>query len=386
MAYEYYRLTCKKLGVPFNKYDLWRKTAKTLELSDKACLRLEWFIFYHTKAQKNAALTARHFGIHRSLFYYWFKCFNETNLITLENQSTAPKTTRQREITSLEEERAIALRKEHMHWGKIKLAKVYLEEYREKLSSWQFQGVIRGFKLYPRPRKNERTQIKRQKASKKKRISELKVRIPKLGYLLHFDTIVIHWNGLKRYIITMIDEFTKVAFARMYSAKSSLSASDFLLRVDYLLDRQISNAHQDNGSEFEKYFKVLCQKLEIEQYHSRPRTPKDNPSMERFNQTLEYEWLKDGNFTPDINIFNSRLKDFIVEYNFKRPHETLNYLTPIQFAVKYKQLSERYSSYTIAIDFKTLLCYDGLKSRHGVWIKSRQTSKGGKVLCGSGLS
>jgi len=68
--------------------------------------------------------------------------------------------------------------------------------------------------------------------------------------------------------------------------------------------------------------------------------------MERFNQTLEYEWLKDGNFTPDITLFNSRLKDFIIEYNFKRPHQTLNYLTPIQFAVKYQQLSEMYSSRT----------------------------------------
>jgi hypothetical protein len=54
----------------------------------------------------------------------------------------------------------------------------------------------------------------------------------------------------------------------------------------------------------------------------------------------------DGNFTPHVNLFNARLAKFVIEYNFKRPRETLNYLTPIEFAVKYKQLSEMYPSRT----------------------------------------
>jgi transposase InsO family protein len=144
----------------------------------------------------------------------------------------------------------------------------------------------------------------------------------------------------------MIDEFTKIAFARMYATKSSASAADFLGRCQYLLDRKIDNVHQDNGSEFEKLFKELCTKLDIKMYHSRPKTPKDNPSMERFNQTLKYEWLYDGHFTPDIKLFNQRLADFIIEYNYERPHQTLNYLTPIGFAVKYGQLSEMCPSST----------------------------------------
>jgi transposase InsO family protein len=346
MAYEYYRLACKKLSTPFNKYDFWRKTAKTLALSKTACQRLEWLIFYHDKARGNAKLACRHFAIHRSRFYYWLKRFNETNLRTLESQSAAPLKKRQRQITPKQEQQAIALRKRHLHWGKVKLAKVYEEENGEKLSSWQFQQIIKIYHLYPKPVKNARTQEKRQKAIKRKRIAELKVKIPRLGWLLHFDTIEICWNGLRRYIITVIDEFTKIAFARMYASKNSASASDFLLRINYLLDWKIANAHQDNGSEFQRYFKDLCQRLNIKQYYSRPRTPKDNPSLERFNQTLQYEWLNDGHFTTDINLFNANLKDFIIEYNFKRPHESLNYLTPIQFAVKYKQLSERYSSCT----------------------------------------
>lgn len=346
MAYQQYHAALKRLQIPFDKYDLWHKVAKTLKLSNKACQRLDWVIFYHTKANKNASLTVRHFSIPRSQFYYWFNRFNETNLRSLEDKSTAPYHAREREINSIEEQRAIALRKEHMHWGKVKLAKLYWNTYKEKLSSWQFQQVIRIYKLYPKVARNTKIQVKRQKSQKKKRITELKRKLPVLGFLLHFDTIEIHWQGLKRYIITVIDHFTKLAFARMYATKNSKSAHDFLLRVNFLLDNKIINAHQDNGSEFAKCFKELCKKLNITQYHSRARTPKDNPVCERFNQTLEYEWLREGNFTPNIALFNSRLKEFIIEYDFTRPHEALGYLTPMEFAIKYKQVSEMYPSYT----------------------------------------
>ena len=334
------------LSAPFDKYALWRKTAATLRLSKSARLRLEWLIFYQTKARGNASLTIRHFGLHRSVFYYWFGRFDEQNLRSLENWSTAPAHTRQRQISSLEEQRTITLRKEHMHWGKMKLKANYFDTYREEISSWQFQRTIQLYGLYPKPAKNTKTQKKRLASEKKKKITELKVKLPKLGYLLHFDTIEINWNGLRRYIITTIDHFTKLAFARMYATKSSASANDFLSRVDYLLDGRITNAHQDNGSEFNKHFKELCQALNITQYHSRPHTPKDNPVCERFNQTLEYEWLRDGQMTTNIDLFNQRLKEFIIEYNFKRPHQALGYLTPIQFAVQYRQLSERYPSRT----------------------------------------
>ena len=133
MAYEQYRLACKKLALPFNKYDLWRKTAKTLGLSKIACQRLEWLIFYHTKAQGNAKLTCRHFALHRSQFYYWLNRFDETSLFSLENKFTAPHKVRQRKITPDQEQRAIKLRKEHMHWGKMKLERIYQKQYQEKL-------------------------------------------------------------------------------------------------------------------------------------------------------------------------------------------------------------------------------------------------------------
>lgn len=107
--------------------------------------------------------------------------------------------------------------------------------------------------------------------------------------------------------------------------------------------QKVSRVGHDNGTEFEKYFKATCQKLNIEQYYSRPRTPKDNLENERFNQTLEDEFIALGNMSFDIDKFNGNLTEWLIEYNFRRPHQTLNYKTPLEFS----DVLSMYSSWTI---------------------------------------
>ena len=120
------------------------------------------------------------------------------------------------------------------------------------------------------------------------------------------------------------------------------NATDFLNRLLYLTESKIENIQTDNGSEFAKYFEQACQKYNLDRYYNRPRTPKDNPVNERFNKTVEEEFIQLGNFTTNTLTFNSKLTDWLIEYNFKRPHQTLNYETPI----KMTDVSPRYSSST----------------------------------------
>jgi transposase InsO family protein len=169
---------------------------------------------------------------------------------------------------------------------------------------------------------------------------------PKTGYLICLDTIVKYWNGQKRYILTAIDKHAKIAFARMYNGHSSLSSEDFLNRLHYLLDGNIQNIQTDNGSEFQKHFEQGCQKLKLNHYYSRARTPKDNGANERFNRTLQEEFIAFGNMTDDVVLFNQKLAEWLVEYNFHRPHQSLDYLSPIQFIQQYGQVSEIWSSST----------------------------------------
>jgi len=128
----------------------------------------------------------------------------------------------------------------------------------------------------------------------------------------------------------------------MYKNHSSASAKDFLEKLYYLLDSKIENLQTDNGSEFEKYFDLVCIDLKLNRYSSRVRTPKDNGVCERFNQTLQEEFIKLGNYTNNLNLFNQNLTEWLVEYNFHRPHQSLDYLAPIEFTQKYSGVSKMY--------------------------------------------
>lgn len=347
MLYDNYRAACKKLSIPVDKYELWTRTAKTLSLSKKAQLRLSWIIYYYTRADKNVSLTCRHFGIHRPQWYYWFNRFDQTNLTSLEDKSSAPHNTRKKEYTSLQYARVVKLRKQYIRYGKFKLLDKYQKKYPDDktLTVWNAQCIIQESGIYYKPAKNARTQAKRAKAQTKKRITEFKKK-PKLGYLICLDTIVKYWNGKKKYIITAIDKYGKIAYAWMYNNHSSLSAKDFLLRLNYLLGDKIENVQTDNGSEFLKHFNKACNELDIQHYFSRTRTPQDNAVCERFNRTLQEEFISMGNMTTDTIVFNRRLTEWLVEYNFGRPHQSLDYLTPIEFNQKYMKVSERWSSNT----------------------------------------
>lgn len=339
MVYEaYWRSKGKQL---MDKYDRWRKTVKVLKLSKEARLRLEWIIFYQTKGERKTALVCRHFGIGRSTFYKWLNKFNEANLRTLETSSRRPNNLRFREAVPEKDLRVITLRKQYPYFGKKKLVVLYKQQYQEEITDWCVQRVIKEYRLYFKKKKKHYTA--RQSSVVKKKISECE-RKPVTGFLIHLDTIVLHLCGVKRYIVTGLDEHSKIAYARMYTSHGSKSAKDFFQRLYHLLEEKVKHVHTDNGSEFHKHFDKALQHLDLTHWWSRPSTPKDNASNERFNRTLKEEFLSWGNFHPDITIFNRKLTEWLVEYNTIRPHETLNYLTPLQFAEKTMHLSTMWSS------------------------------------------
>ena len=335
-ARNYYFKT-KDYSVTTNKWVVLRKVAKR-NLSNDAQLKLEWIISYHTLFFKNTTNTAAHFGISRKTFHKWLGRFNETNLKTLEEQSKAPKTKRDWMVTLKEEGRIINLRKKNMELGKKKLKKIYFREYQEKISTWKIERVVRKHKLYPDPVSHDKQLEKRQRSEPKIRIHKIKDQIKnikKFGFLWHIDAIIIWWYGTRRVIFTALEETTRIGFARVYTSNKSNYADDFLKRLMYLVEGKVQLMHSDNGSEFAGDFEASCTKLNILQVYSRPHTPKDNPALERFNSTVQYEWLQYSEVgLDDITEANQDLTNWLVKYNSYRPHESLDLETPLEYAHK----------------------------------------------------
>jgi transposase InsO family protein len=64
--------------------------------------------------------------------------------------------------------------------------------------------------------------------------------------------------------------------------------------------------------------------LGIQQVFSRPHTPKDNPALEKFNHTVQREWLDFSAIgLDDIDEANSDLTEWLIKYNSIRPHQAL---------------------------------------------------------------
>lgn len=329
---------------PVSLPELRRQTAKVLGLSRGAKVRLEW-VLWHEAHGAYQALTCRRFGIHRNTLAKWFKRFDEANLRTLEERSRRPKQLRQREASLIRDQRIIALKHEFPAWGREKVRAVYQTRYREPLTSWYVARAIRAYHLYcpGKPRRQYHTKI----SYVKKKITELGVKPTRTGFLLHLDTIVLHLQGVKRYILTGIDHSSRLAYAWVYRSHTSASARDFLLRLRYLLKGQVENLHTDNGSEFHKYFDQAAQTLRLTHYWSRPRTPKDNAILERFNRTLKEEFLRQGNFHPNPKAMNPKLTAWLVQYNSVRPHQALGFLTPLAYAQQAQNLHTMWSTRTM---------------------------------------
>lgn len=314
----------------------WRDLADYWHVSEAAKQRLEWLIFYYSIGNQDATKTAGYFGISTKTFHKWKARFNPQVIQSLEEKSRAPVKRRTWEVTKREEQRIIRLRNETKRkWGKAKLKTLYQRKYGENISTWKIERVVRKHHLYPDPAEQEKKAKRLKLASKKTRIHQAR-KAGISGPLWHVDTVVVWWYGVRRVIFTALEDTCRLAFARVYAGGTSVQAVDFLNRLVYLSRGNIRVVHSDNGGEFAKSFITACERLNIKQIYSRVRTPKDNPMLERFNWTIQQEWLDYSEVGLDeIDAANHDLTEWLVEYNSVRPHQALDYKTPLAYAAAY---------------------------------------------------
>jgi transposase InsO family protein len=327
-----YEITLK----PRSQADHWRALAEYWHISQAAKQRLEWLVFYYSVGKQDAAATAGYFGISRKTFHKWKARFNPQVIQSLEEKSRAPINRRTWEVTRQQEQRIIELRNQTKRkWGKAKLKALYQQKYHADISTWKIERVVKKHQLYPDLIEKEKQAKRLKSASKKTRIHQArKEGIP--GPMWHLDTVIIWWYGVRKVIFTALEDTSRLAFARVYTSNTSTQAVDFLSRLTYLSRGNIAVIHSDNGGEFAKSFIPACKQLNIKQIYSRNRTPKDNPQLERFNRTLQEEWLAYSEVGLDeIVPANHDLTEWLVEYNSVRPHQALDYKTPLAYAALY---------------------------------------------------
>ena len=149
------------------------------------------------------------------------------------------------------------------------------------------------------------------------------------GALLQADTIhLLGPDGVRIYIYTTIDLYSRWAYAEVVSRISAQTSADFILRAQALASFKFEVVQTDHGSEFSTWFTQALKRVNAIHRHSRVRQSNDNAHIERFNRTIQEECL---DRTPhNIPAYEKALAEYLPYYNTERLHMGINYQTPLE--------------------------------------------------------
>ncbi|MHC4467684.1 MAG: IS481 family transposase [Planctomycetota bacterium] len=155
------------------------------------------------------------------------------------------------------------------------------------------------------------------------------------GYLISQDTFYVGYlKGVGRiYQQTVVDTYSSVAFAKLYTAKIPVTAADILNdRVLPFFEEQnmpILRVLTDRGTEYcgsaDKHpYQLYLQLNEIDHSKTKVRSPQSNGICERFHQTVLNEFYRvtfRKKIYADIETLQKDLDGYIDVYNTERTHQ-----------------------------------------------------------------
>ena len=139
-------------------------------------------------------------------------------------------------------------------------------------------------------------------------------------------------NGSQFRILTLIDEHTRECLAT--HAGWSIRAVDVITVIEAAIERHgaPTRIRSDNGPEFIAYaVQDWLKDQEIETLYIKPGSPWEQASIERFHDKLRDELLNREIFGT-LREAQVVLEAWRCEYNEERPHSSLGYQTPSEFA------------------------------------------------------
>lgn len=314
------------------------KLSKIPTLSKEAKRRLKWMDWYENNG-RNGRLTCRHFGLSPDVFYRWKNRYNPFDLLSLEDDkiTRTPHNVRQPETDPAIVKRVKEIREEYPRWGKKKIWKLMDREgidttiitVGRTLTRLREKGILKEPPIVI-------ARIEKGKRRKKTRFHAIpkdwdyKIKSP--GDLIQVDTVHVHpLPGVRRYQFTACDYITKRTARCAAKTITSRSAKKIIDILEERFPFKIKAIQIDGGSEFKKEFELECQKRNIVLFVLPPKSPKLNSMVERMQRTSREEIYDIKDVSEDIDEHNRLLEEQDRIYNFIRPHDSLDLMTPDEY-------------------------------------------------------
>ncbi|MDP3989079.1 MAG: integrase core domain-containing protein [bacterium] len=292
---------------------------------------------------------------------------------TLEPESKAPSDTSKRKRISKDiEKKILKVRKDSRNvWGKVKISVALERDYGMKVSPNTVNSYLNKHgKIDPKiSLKNTRAW----QAKKARETMEVELRVkyrpPKEikdyapGALVEKDMKYIPKyaqtapgksgeNFFNQH--TEICSFTRVRALELEKDGTAKGSAEAHMRSTKRFPFNVACENTDNGSENNKEMRATLQKENVFHFYSNIGTPTDNPRVERSHLTDEVEFYQKGGLKKSFEEQKEALAEWETFYNFKRPHQALGYLTPMEFYELWKKdpseaiaITKKYQSYLL---------------------------------------
>jgi len=173
-------------------------------------------------------------------------------------------------------------------------------------------------------------------------------RSPQPDYFGHVisDTVERVTDGIKDYFYNAIEVRSRFALSLNYKRLSSRNMEDLYHRFQSVYPGEIVVWQSDNGSEHLGQFDLRLKRDHVSHLFSYPRCPKINAYIERYNRTLQEEFIDHNlDVIHDKVLFAARLADYLIFYNTKRAHKGLKKRTPVDYLIAEGVMSHKCLTY-----------------------------------------
>lgn len=322
------------------------------QLSFVAKKRLRWLYTLYYEEDGNVTKASSRLGISRPWLSYLKSLFEKygRDPRKLEPRSKAPHDRSNRNRISKEKEKKILMIRDESKniWGKVKISVVMERDYKIKINPNTVNKYLHKHKRIDPKISLKNTRAWKAKIDRENMETELRVkyRPPKeikdlapgalvekdMKYIPKYAQTAPGKSGDNFYNQhTEIDSFTRIRALEIEKNGNALESSYSHKRSMNKFPFNIACENTDNGSENNGYFREQLQEENVFHFYSNIGTPTDNPRVERSHLTDELEFYKRDGLKKTFEEQKQALKEWENFYNFKRPHQALGYLTPMEF-------------------------------------------------------
>lgn len=171
----------------------------------------------------------------------------------------------------------------------------------------------------------------------------IKERMGQLGHIdcHHLSKTIIRGQHRKLYLLCVIDDYSRVAYAEVMEDITALTTMFAALRCMRMIREkfgiQFEEIIADNGPEFgpassqNKHnhpFERMLIETGIKRRYIQPYRPQTNGKVERFWRTLKEDLIEETDF-DSLEELEEELVQYLVYYNWERPHQGIGGKKPI---------------------------------------------------------